>query len=1043
MITGYLHRNPRIVWLLLATIVIAGLSSYFVIPRLEDPVLGQRVAVVTTTYPGADPAKLDSTVSNPIESWLKEFPEIKQVRSNTRTNISNVVIELHDQVNDAESVWSSIENKLSANAGQLPAGCNDPDLDVFPLKAFAAILAIVPKSEIELDPFQHRRLARELRARLLNLSSTESVEIFGDPGEQISIEVDPAVLSSTGLTVGRIAQQIEDSELVPAGDSELAGMQLIIDIQEEADLIQRLGQVFITYRPDEEPTRLSEIATIVRRTRQPQTSQALVDGRKSLVLGIMASSDSRIDLWTQQLQQVTSQFKQDFPGSFSVEPLFLQSSQIDQRMNGLLQNLAISTLAVVLLVFLLMGWRCMIVVAISLPLSALLVLCGLRMLSIPIHQMSVTGLIVALGLLIDNAIVMVEEVRSRIFKGLKPLQAMTEAIRHLGMPLFGSTLTTILAFLPIATLPGPAGEFVGSIAVSVILAIGASFLLAITLLPQMMIMLGVNENRTGLLDYGIRFKPLESLYRLSLKATFKVPLLGILLGAALPVIGFYFAQGLPRQFFPATDRNQLQIELEMPASSRLGSVRESVDIVNEIVAADAQVRRQCWFLGHSAPTFYYNVVPRRRGTPSYAQAFVDFSGQADADQLANRLQKQIDAQVLGARVIVRKLEQGPPFDAPLEIRVLGNDIQMLEKLGTELRQILSTTNSVTHTRADLEDTVRKMDLDLDPAASRDAKLSPQDVSKFLFAAVNGAPAGTLFDSGQELPIHVRVDYGERSKMELLSALQVSTGRPVSHSANQSASGSPPTEPPPSPTLGSLGEFGLNAEVAAVLRLDGRLVNEVKAYTKSGVLPSVVLDEFKSRLGESDFVLPDGYRIEYGGESEKRDEAVSTLIANAVVLFALMLLTLVAVLGSFRGALTIAAVGGLAIGLGPLALYCFGFPFGFMAIVGTMGLVGVAINDSIVVLAAIRANRKEAAENGAAARELSEVVFGCTRHIIATTLTTMIGFLPLILDGGRFWPPLAIVISAGVGGATLLALYFVPSLYLVLFGNSRSATGDNT
>ena len=228
-------------------------------------------------------------------------------------------------------------------------------------------------------------------------------------------------------------------------------------------------------------------------------------------------------------------------------------------------------------------------------------------------------------------------------------------------------------------------------------------------------------------------------------------------------------------------------------------------------------------------------------------------------------------------------------------------------------------------------------------------------------------------------------------------------------------------------------------MGTIVRIDGRRVNEIKAYLQAGVLPSVVVDNFKQRLTQAGFALPSGYALEFGGETEQRSQAINNLIANAIVLFALMLLTLVASFRSFRCAFIIAVVGAMSAGLGPLALDIFGFPFGFMAIVGTMGLVGVAINDSIVVLAAIRANASSRAGDSA---EMTNVVADCTRHIIATTLTTIVGFLPLILGGGGFWPPLAITIAGGVGGATLLALYFVPSLYLVLTPNHSIEQGSD-
>ena len=299
-----------------------------------------------------------------------------------------------------------------------------------------------------------------------------------------------------------------------------------------------------------------------------------------------------------------------------------------------------------------------------------------------------------------------------------------------------------------------------------------------------------------------------------------------------------------------------------------------------------------------------------------------------------------------------------------------------------------------------------------------------DLARLLYTTLEGAPAGKVLDGEEELPVTVRMANREGTDLDQLKALHLVSNRPRPANGPPSAPPSAPISPP----LGAIADFELGSDVAAIVRIDGERTNEIKAYLAAGVLPSVALSEFQNRLTEADFRLPPGYRLDFGGEGAERSSAVRRLIANAALLFTLMILTLVVSFRSFRGALVIVAVGGLTIGLGPLSLWLFGYPFGFMAIVGTMGLVGVAINDSIVVLAAIRAN--ESARGGDVAA-LTDVVVGCTRHILATTLTTIVGFAPLILSGGGFWPPLAITIACGVGGATFLALYFVPSLNLIL------------
>ena len=1007
----------------MATIVLAGSSSLLVMPRLEDPVLSKRVAVISTLYPGSDPQTIESSITIPIEQAINSIPQVKRIRSNTRKDISNVVIELRDEVTNTDSVWKLVEKRL-AGLTRLPEGSQPPELSIFPLKAYAAILALIPKNTDESSWIETRRLGRHLQDRILAIDGTENVRIFGAGSEEISILVKPETVAATGLSTGRIAAQIQAQNSYTGGRIILPETSLSIDVPSDRRLIQRLEYSKIEYRPDREPAALSEISDVRRQMVQPEESIALVNDQRVMVLAAMVNNDSRVDLWTSDLVEQVETFQIDFPGDYSIEPLFLQSRHIHSRLVALLKNLMLTTIAVVLVVFLMMGWRCMLIVAVSLPLAALSVIIGMRVLEIPIHQMSITGLIVALGLLIDNAIVMVEEVRSRIYSGRKSLAAMIEAVNHLRLPLFGSTLTTVLAFLPIALLPGPSGEFVGSIAVSVILAISSSFLVSMLLVPPLVPLVGVDESRLGFMDFGLSLAWLESSYRWTLKSVFQFPIVGVLLGVALPLFGFYSSQFLPRQFFPATDRQQVQVEIELAASSSIVATEKCVQSIRELIAKDHRIERQCWFLGESAPTFYYNVIPSRVSVPSYAQAFLDVAESADVSRLVNDLQQVLDQNIHHARIVVRELSQGPPVDAPMEIRIFGDDLDQLNRLGSDVRAQLSTQPTVVHTRSDLEDTIPQFDFLLDDSVASSAQTNRRDLARFLFASIDGAPVGNVYLEGQEIQINVQIDYTDRSVIQMLSALPATM---VSKPAHETTARN---RQPAFDffTVGSLGEFELDADVAAIIRIDGRRVNEVKAYLQAGVLPSTALSEFREQLTEAEFKLPEGYEIQFGGETEQRSHAVSALMATAVTLFSIMLLSLVAVLGSVRNTLIIAAVGGLSVGLAQLSLYLTGFPLGFMAIVGTMGLIGIAINDSIVVLAAIRANQRLPNNDQ---RDLADVVSGCTRHILATTFTTMIGFMPLVIYGGKFWPPLAIVIAAGVGGATILALYFVPSLHKVL------------
>ena len=1038
MMAELLRKNPRILMLVLGVILVGGLSSALVIPALEDPVLRKRVGVVSTPFPGADAQRVESFVSSRLERRLHNVYEIKQVRSNSRQGISNLIVELRDDVNDVDEVWDRIAKSVDAAQAELPAGCLKAELEIFPLKAYAAIIAFQWRDPSSSSEALVSRIAGQFADRINGLPGTEQVEIFGDAGEELLIEVDPQILSASGLTVQKIAAQVSANFVTqPAGGLRGRESAILLDLPDASSSESGLGSFLITDGAGQSVA-LNEIASVNRMMKKPRQDVAIVDGREAIVIGAFVNQASSMPVWTSELNKLMAEFRETYRAEVSIESLFQQQQHISSRLETLLKNLALGTLAVVGIVWLLMGWRSMIVVGLAVPLSAALVLLAMRVMEIPLHQMSITGLIVALGLLIDNAIVIVEDIRLRQSQGSTVVESVTASIAHLKVPLAGSTLTTTLAFLPIATLPGPSGEFVGTIAISVILAISASFLLSMTVIPALFAFLQPAAGKNISTSQGLEIRPLAKLYQWSLGVAFRFPLLGVLVSVLLPALGFFAATRLPEQFFPASDRQQIQIEVELAADSVVEKTRRTVLAMESSVVADAGVANAYWFVGRSAPTFYYNVVPRRRGTPFYAQAIVDLNPGEDSLQVVNRLQQRLDQDFSHARTIVRQLQQGPPFDAPVELQLQGPDLDVLRDLGSQLRLFLTQLPAVTHTRSDLEETIAKLSIEVDPLQASEAGLNRSAIAGQLYQSLEGVSAGTAFDSGLEIPVRVKIADAETpaANFARLGAMEV-----YGSASGASGGGRPQTGAgqggPPSASAASARRSGtplsavtnvvLDGDVGAIVRVDGLRTNEIMAYIQPGVLPSEVVADFKNRLAISDFSLPSGYELTFGGEAAQRSHAVNQLIANAPLLLALMVLTLVGALGSFRQAFIVAIVGGLSIGLSGLALTMFGYPLGFMAIVGTMGLVGVAINDSIVVLAAISENDGDVRTDRAA---LVTTVSGCTRHIVATTLTTVAGFTPLILSGGGFWPPLAVTIAAGVAGATLMALYLVPSLYLL-------------
>ncbi|MDJ0523076.1 MAG: efflux RND transporter permease subunit, partial [Planctomycetota bacterium] len=880
--------------------------------------------------------------------------------------------------------------------------------------AFTLIASLRWAADTEPNLAVLRRLGEELRELARDVPGTAFVDLIGAPEEEVRIELDRHAIARVGLSPLDVARQVQALDAkVAAGLVRGSESDLLIEVSGELDSLKRIRDLSVRVGEDGQLLRIGDLGQVTKTVRTPEAERAYFDGKRGVAVAARMASDRRTDRWSQAMREAVEGFGAGLPPAVAVDVIFDQNVYVEARLSGLFENLLLGVLLVIVVTFFVMGWRSALVVGISLPLTTLMVLAGMRFLGVPIHQMSVTGLIIALGLLIDNAIIMVDEVVHRLRDGASPGEAVRGSVRFLAVPLVGSTLTTVFAFMPLVLLPGPAGEFVGSIALSVILALLSSYALALTIVPTLIGLLGGGRLvRRGFWVDGISFRPLTRIYRASVSYMLRHPVLAVVFAAALPLVGFQMAGRLPEQFFPPSDRDQVRVELMLPSGASLERTTELTKVARRTLLEDDVVAGVHWAVGRDAPKFYYNMLGGQQGAANYAEALVQLTTWNEAVVHVRRLQRLLDETFPEATFLVRNLEQGPPFDAPIEMRIFGPDLDTLRELGEQARGVLARVPDVIHTRASLAGARPKLRLDVDEAALRRTGLLNRDVAAQLDASLEGASGGSWLEATEELPVRVRLAREARDDAERFATLDLIA---------PAAGGVVP--------VSALGEPTLVPEEGAITRRSGRRVNTVQAYITAGVLPSAVLAAYQQALDDADFTTPPGYRLEFGGEQAEREEAVGGLMASVALLMVLMVTVLVMAFRSFRLAGVIFAVGGLSVGLGLMSLYVFGQNFGFMAIVGTMGLVGIAINDSIAVLASIRGDPDAARGDRKA---MTEVVVRSTRHVMATTLTTIAGFMPLLLDGGTFWPPLALAIAGGVAGATVLALYFLPGAYRLAY-----------
>ncbi|MEM8733631.1 MAG: efflux RND transporter permease subunit [Planctomycetota bacterium] len=1037
------YSDRRLIVLTILLAVAAGASSLMILPRMEDPLLTQRAANVVTLFPGANAEKVEALVTEKIEDAILDVPEIKRMRSQSRAGSSFIAIELRDDVYDTAPVWSRLRGKIEDSIAELPDGSGRPFFDELDIAAYAWIGAVVWDREDEASSGVLRRLARDLKDRMFALDGTKSVDLYGDPAEEITVEIDPLKASAAGVTPASVALQLASNDVKSsAGTLRSETSDLVVQIGNEFESLEDIRNATLQTNRPGQTLSLLDVATVKRSHPNPPASRVIVDGKPGVVVSVMLRPEYRIDQWAAEANDVVAMFQDTLPPGLDLEVIMEQEGYVTERMESLSRNLLLGVSAVAVMTFIFMGWRSAVLVTTTLPVASLMVVAGMRFMGIPIHQMSVTGLIIALGLMIDNAIIATDEIQLSLKRGLTPKAAVGDMVKRLFAPLLASTVTTALAFAPIALMEGPAGEFVGAIAITVMLAIFSSFALAMTVLPATAAILqgGVTalEKRRGffgqLAVHGIQIPAVTKVYRRSLTWMLRFPVLGVAAGCVLPVAGFIAASQLNEQFFPPADRDQFYVELELEPQASIFETERIAQQVEQELRKESRIRGVSWFMGESAPPFYYNVIKRRSNAPNYAQAIVTLDSNRDSLDLIRELQLELDAAFPAARLLVRQLEQGPPFDAPVEIRLLGTDVERLATLGEELRAMATSIPDVLHSRTVLSETRPVASVEMDSALTSWTGLSEQDVAQQLFARLEGLTAGSIIEQVEQVPVRVRIADESRRGFEDVgqAAILVSRTSSVDDSAGQSNLALTRFAP-----LGSFADINYEPQRAVITRYNGQRSNEVQSFITAGTLPSKVLGQFISELDQTDFRdrLPPGYRIEIGGEASERDAAVSRLMANVSVLAVGMVGALVLALASFRLASLIGLVATLSIGLGMGALWIFGYPFGFMAIVGTMGLIGIAINDSIVVVAALKSNPEVMKGD---IPETVETIIEVTRHVLATTGTTVVGFLPLVLSGGGFWPPLAVAIGTGVVGATLISVTLVPATFR-LMGRRRQAS----
>ena len=1007
----YLDR-PKIFVLFLLFVVVGGLLSFDSLPRQENPQLAERWGDITAVLPGASPERVETQISDILETELREIDEIKILSSNSSTGVGLVGIELKETVSKAQTdeVWSKIENKLRETSNLVPEGTRIGLSHSGPPTTLLFALQWLGDGEPQMIILS--RLASQLKRKLANISNSEKSVIYGDTKEEIYIGANLDLLADAGMNIQDIANAVNQYDSKQAlGNITGAKSEFRIQAQDNISLVNDLKKLPLKIIGDFQALRLEDVATVNKLPVDPPIEFVEFNGTPSVFVEVRGIFSQRTDLYSGSVLRITDEFKRELPEEIGLELVFNEADFVEDKFSFLLQSILIATFLVLALSYISLGPRSAIIVSAVVPLTILLVLVLCSIFSIPLHTTSVTGIILSLGLLIDNSIIVVEDYKFRKSKNLINREAIYASIRHLSLPLLAATVTTGLAFMPMAAGKGASPEFVGEMAITIIFAVSSSLLLALTVVPVLLKIMEEKNyfNLNNSKNSGFSNDKIYKNYEKFLKWSFHKPFRALILALILPLTGFISFNFLDTDFFPNQGKPMFKVEVELDKNASIFATKERVKSIREQVLIEDYIESDMWWIGRRLPRLLYNVIggSSGEGSDNLATGVYFTDSYSEMDRSLEDLAKNLEKDHADVRIRVSKFTNGPPVEFPVQVAIFGDDNQVLKILGERLKAIISKSPQVSDVFADQSASITGLELKLDEIDLAFSSKSSREILNEISSSTRGMYISSMLDGNKEIPIRIKNNNIESKEINQTSLLAIPGRNGYEYVENFS-------------------DIEFKSEINQINRYQGSRLNSVKAAVYPGSLASMVLKDVEEELKVFESSLPAGYSMRQFGDADERARSFGQLFSTFFLFLGLIILTLVMILNSFLQAGVILLVGFLCVGLGFLGMFLGFQNFGFIGLVGIVGLAGLAINDAIVVLSHLN---EEAADGKLSKDELISTTIRSTRHIVTTSITTVGGLFPLLFD--TFFETLAWAMCFGVIGSAMIALLLIPSMYCFL------------
>jgi multidrug efflux pump len=1007
--------HKSLVGFLMAMFLLAGVRAYESLGRDEDPPFTMKVMIVRALWPGADAEQTAKQVTDRLEKSLESLQWLDVVTSYTKPGEATLMVTLLDRT-PPEAVpdqWYQVRKKIGDMRGTLPAGTLGPFFNDDFGDVYGVIYALTS------DGFTYRELrdyAEFVRAELLRVPNAGKVDLIGVQDEVINVDFSTRQMAGLGVSPDMLAATLRSQNAVSAsGVVETANERIAVRVSGALDSVTAVENVAI--RVGDRQLRLKDIARVSRGYEDPPSPRFRYDGEPAIGIGVSMRAGGNILELGEHLNEEMARVGADLPAGIDVHLVANQPEVVEESVGEFTSALFEAIVIVLAVSFLSLGVRAGMVVAISIPLVLAITFMFMRGFDINLQRISLGALVIALGLLVDDAMIAVEMMVKKLEEGFDKFRAATFAYTSTAFPMLTGTLVSVAGFLPVGFADSAAGEYCFTLFAVVTIALLVSWVVAVIFTPYVGVALLKERPRgaahghhaEGRLTRGFRHVLLAALARR------KLVIAGTAAAFVASVVAFGFVQ---QEFFPASSRPELLVDLRLAQNASIKATEAEVARFEKILAADPDVVHYSFYVGSGAVRFYLPLNVQLENM-NFAQAVVVTKSYEVREEVRARLERALTEGFDTLLARVEPLALGPPVDWPLQYRVMGPEIAGVRRIAEEVATRLRANPHTDIVNFDWNELQKSVRIEIDQDKARQLGVTSEDVATAMNSVLSGRTVTQLRDDIYLIDIMGRAEAADRGDLRTLRDLEIGIGTGAR-----------------SVPLAQVADFKYGLEESLIWRRERLPTITVRADIGKGLQAATVVAELASPIDEVAASLPPGYRIELGGTVGESAKAQGSILAVVPAMTLIMLVILMLQLQSVQKLVLVMLTAPLGLIGVSLALLVSGRPFGFVAMLGTFALTGMIIRNSVVLIAQIKENEDLGLPRGAA---IIEATMHRLRPILLTASAAILGLVPIASE--VFWGPMAFAMMGGLLIATVLTLIFLPALYATWYRVPLDATRD--